>query len=118
MKIKPAKILCFDIDNVICKTIGSNYSNSKSNSKVIKKINELYDKGFVIKIFTSRFMGRNKENINRAKKQGYKFTVQQLKFWGVKYHQLIFGKPSYDLFVDDKALFFKSNWYKQLDKYL
>ena len=118
MKIKPAKILCFDIDNVICKTIGSNYLNSKSNSKVIKKINELYEKGFVIKIFTSRFMGRNKENINRAKKQGYKFTVQQLKFWGVKYHQLIFGKPSYDLFVDDKALFFNSNWYKQLDKYL
>ena len=37
-------------------------------------------------------------------------TVAQLKKWGVKYHKLYFGKPSYDLFIDDKALFFKNNW--------
>ena len=26
------------------------------------------------------------------------------------------GKPSYDIFVDDKALGFKNNWVKQLKK--
>ena len=28
-------------------------------------------------------------------------TKQQLKDWGVMYNKLIFGKPSYDLFIDD-----------------
>jgi histidinol phosphatase-like enzyme len=57
------KKFCFDIDGVICKTIKSNYKNSKPNFKVIKFINKLYDQGFYIIIFTSRYMGRNNENI-------------------------------------------------------
>jgi hypothetical protein len=61
-------------------------------------------------------MGRNKENIKKAEKQGYNFTKKQLKKWGLKYNKLIFGKPSYDLFVDDKAVFFKKNWQEYLKK--
>ena len=61
-------------------------------------------------------MGRNKENIIEAKKQRYKITLKQLKKWDVKYHKLIFGKPSFDLYIDDKALFFIDNWYKFIDK--
>ena len=61
-------------------------------------------------------MGRNKENIIKAKKQGYKMTMKQLKKWNIKYHKLIFGKPSFDLYIDDKTLFFKDNWYKFTDK--
>ena len=40
-----SKILCFDIDNVICKTKKNNYKNSKPNKRAIKKINQLYDQG-------------------------------------------------------------------------
>jgi hypothetical protein len=32
------------------------------------------------------------------------FTEKQLKSWGVKYHELIFGKPVADVFIDDKAI--------------
>ena len=63
-------------------------------------------------------MGRNKENVAKAKKQGYKMTRNQLKKWNVKYHKLIFGKPSFDMFIDDKTLFFKKDWYKLIDKNL
>ena len=112
------KILCFDIDNVICITKKKNYKNSKPNKFVIKKINELYNRGFTIKIFTGRYMGRNKENISKAKKQGYKSTAKQLQKWNVKYHKLIFGKPSFDIFIDDKSIFFKKYWYKILDEHL
>ena len=63
-------------------------------------------------------MGRNYENIVKAKKQAASFTKKQLKKWNVKYHKLIFGKPSFDLFVDDKTLFFKKEWYKFIDKRL
>ena len=43
-------------------------------------------------------------------------TLKQLKKWDVKYHKLIFGKPSFDLYIDDKVLFFKDNWYRFIDK--
>ena len=112
------KIYCFDIDNVICSTPKSkNYSLCKPNKKVIDFINYLFNKGHTIKIFTARYMGRNKENISRAKKQGYKFTQNQLKLWNLKYHKLIMGKPSYDLFVDDKALGFTKDWISQAKKW-
>ena len=43
------KIICFDIDNVICKTAESKYSKSKPKKNVIKLINRLYDDGNYIK---------------------------------------------------------------------
>lgn len=113
MKIK---IFCFDLDNVICFTKKNYYKKSKPNKNSIKLINNLYDNGYVIKIFTARFMGRSNENINLAKKKGYKFTNDQLNKWNVKFHELIFGKPSYDIFIDDKSLFFKGNWQKFVKK--
>ena len=61
-------------------------------------------------------MNGNKENITETKKQRYKITLKQLKKWDVKYHKLIFGKPSFDLYIYDKALFFKDNWYRFIDK--
>lgn len=108
------KKFCFDIDGVICKTIKSNYKSSKPNRKAIKLINKLYDQGHYIIIFTSRYMGRNKENVKLAKNQGYDFTKAQLRNWGLKSHKLIFGKPSYDFIIDDKSIFFKKNWFKKI----
>lgn len=108
------KKYCFDIDGVICKTKKKKYKSSKPNNKVIKLINNLYDQGHYIIIFTSRFMGRNKENVKLAKKQGYNFTNAQLRNWGLKFHKLIFGKPSYDFFIDDKSIFFEKNWFKKI----
>ena len=61
--MKKKYIFCFDIDNVICKTINKNYKTSKPNKKAISKINELYENEHFIKLFTGRYMGRNKENI-------------------------------------------------------
>jgi len=113
MKIKliKKKILCFDLDNVICATKGMNYKKSKPKKKVISLINNLYKSGYYIKIFTARYMGRNNDSIILAKKEGYKNTKKQIDSWGVKYHKLIFGKPSYDIFVDDKCYNFSKNWY-------
>ena len=115
---KYKKIICLDLDNTICSTIGKNYIKSKPKKAVIKKINELYENGYYIKIFTSRFMGRNRENIFKAKKQGFKFTSSQLIKWKLKYHELLFGKPSYDIIVDDKSIFYKKKWYLNINKYL
>ncbi len=112
------KILCFDLDNVICTTKGVNYKSSKPKKKIIKFINNLYDNGHEIKIFTARYMGRNSEKIFLAKKQGFAFTYKQLKNWNVKFDKLIFGKPTFDIYIDDKSYNFNKNWYKDLKKYL
>ena len=61
-------------------------------------------------------MGRNKENIFKAKRQAKTITKVQLKKWQVNYNQLIFGKPSFDIYIDDKNIDFKKNWSKILKK--
>ena len=69
--MKKNKIICFDIDNIICKTINKNYQKSKPIKKVISLINNLYTKGFTIKIFTARHMGKFKGNVQKVNKYGY-----------------------------------------------
>jgi capsule biosynthesis phosphatase len=113
------KTICFDIDNVICKTNSTrDYSKSTPIKKNIKAINAAYNNGFNIILYTARYMGRCNENLAQVKKRIKPLTLKQLKSWGVKYHKIYFGKPSFDLFIDDKSLFFKKNWSKLLEKKL
>ena len=63
-------------------------------------------------------MGRNNDVQKKAIKQGYKFTSNQLKKWKLNYTKLILGKPSYDIYIDDKNLEFKYNWRTNLEKKL
>tara|TARA_Y100001970_G_C14256359_1_gene875753 strand:+ start:13 stop:366 length:354 start_codon:yes stop_codon:yes gene_type:complete len=115
--MKKKIIFCFDIDNTICKTKGKNYSNSKPNKNAINLINKLYDRGHIIKIHTARYMGRSKDNINKANKKGFKFTYNQLKKWNLKFNKLIITKPSADIFIDDKAYGYKKDWIYKLKKF-
>ena len=89
-------IYCIDLDNTICKTNGTDYKNSVPIAKAVKKVNDLYDAGHTIKIFTGR--GSNSGKDWRA------LTVSQLYRWGVKYHALLLSKPTGDIFIDDKAI--------------
>ena len=108
------KVLAFDIDGVICQTNGSDYENSRPKIKAIKKINDLYNHGNKIIIFTARFMGRTDNNYEKAYALGYDFTLKQLQAWNVKFNKLIFGKPSFDLLIDDKAFNFDEDWIKKI----
>ena len=62
----------------------------------IAKINRLYDEGNEIIIWTARG--------TVTKIDWRELTEKQLKEWGVKYHELKFGKPNYELLIDDKAI--------------
>ena len=107
------KIFIFDIDNTISKTKGTNYQVAKPIISKIKIINQLFNKGHIIKIFTSRYMGKHNGNVNFIRKKYYKITEKQLKKWGLKFHELIFGKPIFDFLIDDKAFNVKD---KKLNK--
>ena len=67
-------------------------NKSKPYKNAIKKINKLYSDGNRIIIFTARYMGRTNNNIEKAKQLGYKKTFQQLKSWGLHFHELFMGK--------------------------
>jgi hypothetical protein len=89
-------LIYVDIDHTICNTNGTDYANSKPMLDRIKKINDLYDDGNTIVYWTAR---GSVTGIDHSE-----LTKKQFKEWGVKYHELKFGKPPYDLFIDDKNI--------------
>ena len=97
-------VYVFDIDNTICKTEGSNYSESQPWIDRIAEINELYDSGHTVIYFTARGMGRTNNNVIEAHKILYSFTKRQLEAWGAKHTTLMLGKPAADVYVDDKGM--------------
>ena len=50
-----------------------------------------------------RFAG-DPDAANKAASILFDLTRDQLELWGAKYHDLILGKPVYDLFIDDKCI--------------
>ena len=116
--VKKKSKICFDIDGIICFTKNSDYKKSRPIKKNIDQINILHKQGYEINIYTARFMGRTNNNVKLAKKKGYKFTLSQLKKWGLQFNKLYFGKPSSDFYLDDKDINFKINWFSKLKKKL
>ena len=113
------KTLCFDIDGVICTTSQNpDYNKSRPIKGNIKTINLFYLKGYKIVLNTARYMGRTNGNLKEVKRKIKPLTLKQLKNWNVNYHKIYFGKPSFDLFIDDKSLFFDKNWGENLLKKL
>jgi hypothetical protein len=86
-----------DIDNTICITNEQkNYPLSKPIFVNIAKINKLYEEGHLITYWTARGAS--------SKIDWKELTLNQLKEWGCKYHNLLIGqKPSFDMLIDDKA---------------
>ncbi len=109
------KTLCFDLDNTLCTTKKNYYESSKPKKNAIKVVNSLYDKGYIIKIYTARYMGRNNDKIS-DKSKTYKKISKQVKRLGIKYHKLFISKPSADLYIDDKGYGYKNNWIKKIEK--
>lgn len=111
-----SKTFCFDLDGVLCTQTTGDYHNAEPIRDAITVVNRLYDAGHKIVIHTSRFMGRTNENLVDAYREGYDFTFKQLSGWGVKFHSLYLGKPRYDIVIDDKAVFYSTEWYEHLLK--
>ena len=79
------KRYCFDIDGTICRQSKLNgYATAFPYEDRINLINQLYD-----------------------------VTLNQLKDWGCKFHELHLGKPSADYYIDDKGISDK-NFFEKL----
>ena len=93
----------FDIDGTICTNSNGDYMNAEPFNDRIDVINKLFDEGNTIHFLTARGMGRTNNSATYADRLFYKITKDQLDSWGLKYHRLFLGKPSGDLYIDDKG---------------
>ena len=92
-------IYMVDIDQTICITPffsgKHHYKLSTPIKHRIEHINKLYDQGETIVYWTARGSGSGID--------WTELTNQQLNDWGCKFHEVRLGKPSYDIWIDDKA---------------
>lgn len=95
--------LYIDIDGTICtKLKDAPYEECIPILERIEKVNKLYDEGNTITYWTARG--------SRTGKNLEKLTKEQLTRWNCKYNHLVFGKPPYDLYIDDKSHNVDSYW--------
>jgi dTDP-glucose 4,6-dehydratase len=89
-------IIYVDIDETICITPSDrDYFKAKPIFENIQKINKLFDDGNVIIYWTARGSGSGID--------WTEVTEDQFDQWGVKYHEIKFGKPTFDLLIDDRT---------------
>ena len=91
------KTYAFDLDGTLCTLTDGKYEIAEPFADRISHVNKLFEEGHTILIFTARGA--------TSKRDLRDFTLGQLSVWGVKFHELITGKPHFDLLIDDKAKF-------------
>lgn len=91
-----------DLDNTLCITDGSDYINSKPIQQRIDYVNDLKKNGHFIIIWTARG--------SRSGNNYQELTKSQLDLWGINYDNILFGKPDYDVYIDDKSFNTDTFW--------
>lgn len=94
--VKP-RTFCFDIDGVIAQiTEDLDYAKAGPREDMIACVNRLHEAGHHIVLCTARGYVTGKDWAT--------VTENQMKQWGVRYHELKFGKPAADYYIDDRML--------------
>ena len=91
-----------DFDNTLCRTNNTDYENSTPILERIEYVNSLKQAGNSITIWTAR---GSRSGINYEE-----LTKTQLSKWNVHYDTLLLGKPSYDIYIDDKSFNVDTFW--------
>ena len=96
-KQKRPKRLVVDIDGVLAEAMPAlDYALARPIKDNVARVNALHDSGCYIVLFTARGSGTGKD--------WSAVTAEQMKRWGVRYHELRFGKPPADYYVDDRLV--------------
>jgi hypothetical protein len=105
------KTIAFDLDDVICTRhlkydyLGpKKYLHCEPIRSNIEIVNDLYNKGYIIVVYTARGMTQFSGDVSKIYSELYQITYDCLKTWEVEFHQLVMGKISYDVLIDDKCL--------------
>ncbi len=91
------KTMVIDIDGVLAEPVPAlDYAQAGPLKDNIARVNALFDLGCHITLFTARGSGTGKD--------WSEVTREQMQRWGVRYHELRFGKPPADYYVDDRLV--------------
>ena len=95
--------LCFDLDNTLVSypKVPGDYSSVTPIKKNIDLVRELYELGHTIIIHTARRMRTHSGNVGRVTKDIGMVTMETLDRFNIPYHELYFGKPFADFYIDD-----------------
>lgn len=104
------RVIAVDLDDTLCtrptgmEHLGKQkYKHCTPIQKMIDFVNNLYNSGNTIHIYTARGMHQFNGDVDSVYDNLYNDTTEQLRTWKVKYHRLIMGKLPYDLLIDDKC---------------
>jgi len=89
-------IIYIDIDNTICNSVEDDYTNSTPILKNVAKVKSLVQEGHEVSFWTARGTVTGKDWTD--------VTNRQLESWGLGGIPVIFGKPYFDLFIDDRVM--------------
>lgn len=89
-------VYCFDIDGTLCTNTEGRYEEAKPLPAIVERVRALHAAGHRIILQTAR---GSTTGIDWRP-----LTEAQMRDWGVPFHELHFGKPTADLYVDDKAV--------------
>ena len=89
--------LVVDIDGVVATAVAAlDYASAGPVRDNIARVNALYDAGCRILLYTARGSATGKD--------WSEVTSRQMRDWGVRYHELRFGKPPADYYIDDRQM--------------
>jgi len=86
-----------DIDGVLASLVPDNdYARAEPLRENIARVNALHARGHRIVLFTARGSATGRDWTD--------LTRRQMRDWGVRHHELRFGKPAADFTIDDRSV--------------
>jgi hypothetical protein len=95
------RIAC-DIDGVLCTWFPRDYARATPLRENIAKIKDLIAEGHTVYFYTAR--GSSLGSVAAAEEKWGALTRLQLTSWGFEDPCVVFGKPEFDVILDDKAV--------------
>lgn len=97
---------CFDLDNTLVTfpKVKGDYTTVEPIQSNIDFLNFLYEDGHKIIIYTARRMKTHNGDVAKVEKDIKNTTIETLKNFNIRYHDLIFGKPYADFYIDDLSI--------------
>lgn len=101
---------CFDIDGTIAelRKDGQSYSEVLPKEFAVEYLKKLKDAGHYIILHTARNMETFSSNLGKINAIQGPILYEWLKKYQIPYDEIYFGKPSADVYIDDKGLKFES----------